>query len=283
MHPHEFILDFVPGTTTELYYVDLDLDRWGDWVDTQQQKLNFQYRDKEREQFHDLKTIYNMQPISLDQLLESPRSFLIEYNRVCEIMGIVPHPQQALLLRQDWMSVRVHDQSSDQHIHTVSRPFNDDFTYDLFADLTKSYPNDKEAYYLWSHYSFTSELFLQHAPFCSPVVFIGIKDLLSGWNNEEFNWWQNRRLTAERLISDMARTHNDKKFVLFVSMENLVIDEPNLHIIPWGGDWINQRSGYSKLTPVLDKDFQSEKTFISLNRNNRDHRLVLLSYFCFFD
>ena len=278
MHPHEFITDFVPGTAAELYYVDLDLDRWGTWVDTQQQKLNFQYRDNERQQFETLREKYKMQPISLDRLLQSQRSFLQEYHRVCGIMGIVPLPEQALALRKDWMSVRVDNQIPNDRIYTVSRPFNDDFTYDLFVNLTKSYSGHKESYYLWSSPAYTSELFLKHAPFSSPVVFIGIKDLLSAWHNEQFNWWRNPRLTAETLISDMAKQHPDKKFVLFVSMENLDIQEPNLHIIPWGGDWVNQRSGYTKLTPVLDKNFHSEKTFISLNRNSRDHRLVALSY-----
>ena len=279
MHPHEFIADFDPRSTTELYYVDLDLGRWGSWVDSQQQKLNFYHRPDEREQFHGLIEKYKMQPISLDRLLENQQSFLTEYNRVCGLMGIVPLPQQALLLRQDWMSVRVGNQYYKDVVHAVSRPFNDEFTYDLFVDLVKSYPRDKEAYYFWNNH-ITVDLFFKHAPLSSSVVFIGIKDVLLGWADEEFNWWKNKQLLAEKIISDMVKTHPDKKFVLFVSMENLEITlkEPNLYIIPWGGDWVNQRSGYTKLPPVLNKNFQSEKTFISLNRNSRDHRVVALSY-----
>jgi hypothetical protein len=44
LHPHEFIADFDNQSESELYYVDLDLDRWGNWVNEQQTKLNFQYR-----------------------------------------------------------------------------------------------------------------------------------------------------------------------------------------------------------------------------------------------
>jgi hypothetical protein len=68
--------------------------------------------------------------------------------------------------------------------------------------------------------------------------------------------------------------------VLFTSLEQLEleIDEPNLHIIPWGGDWLNQHTEYSTLQPVLDKNFDSERTYINLNRNVRSHRVVALSY-----
>lgn len=284
LHPHEFIRDefienFNSDLTAELYYVDLDLDQWGSWIHEQQQKLNFQYRGPEHQQFHELKEKYNMQPISLDRLLESQRSFLIEYNRVCDLMGIVPLPQQALALRQDWMSVRV-PQSDKDKIYTVSQPFNDDFTHDLFVDLMKSCPKDTEAYYIWSSPPQTLETFLTYTPFSSSTIFIGIKDSLYGWDKEKFNWWRNRQLSAVKLIIDMVKKHSDKKFVLFVSMEHvdLTLDEPNLHIIPWGGDWVNQRCGYTELKPVMEKNFQSEKTFICLNRNVRDHRVVTLSY-----
>ena len=78
----------------------------------------------------------------------------------------------------------------------------------------------------------------------------------------------------------MVKKHPDKKFVLFAGMENLdiTLSEPNLYIIPWGGELVNQRSSYIELKPVMEKNFQSKKTFICLNRNSRDHRIVALSY-----
>jgi hypothetical protein len=278
LHPHEFIAS-LSDSAAEFYHVDLDVDKWGAWVDTQQQNLNFYYRDNEYQQFEDLKKNYNMQSISLDQLLESQRSFLAEYNRVCDLMGIVPLPQQALALRKDWMSVRV-DQSDHNKIYTISQPHYDDFAYDLFVDLVKSYPKDREAYYLWTNPPRTLNTFLSCAPFSSSTIFIGTKDSLEGWGGETFNWWQNRQLDTEKIIRDMVKKHSDKKFVLFVGMENvdIILDEPNLHIIPWGGEIVNQRASYTKLKPVMMKNFQSDKTFICLNRNSRDHRIVALSY-----
>ena len=276
MHPHEFIADFNNQSKSEFYYVDLDLDQWGDWVNEQQTKLNFQCRHNEQQQFEDLKVTHDMQPISLTKLLESQQSFLVEYHRICEIMGIDPLPDQALLLRQDWMSVRV----KTQNIYTISQPPNDDFTHSLFVDLVRSCPGPVEAYYIWSSPPKTLRTFLKHTPFSSSTIIIGIKDLLEGYDVEQFNWWQNPTLTVVSLISEMTKQHADKTFILFVSVEQLELslNEPNLHIIPWGGDWINQRTGYTQLTPVLDKNFNSKKTFINLNRHARDHRIVTLSY-----
>ena len=282
IHPYEFIAefsDFRLNSESEFYCVDLDLNKWGSWVDAQQKKLNFHYRDNEHQQFQDLKEKYKMRSISLDKLLESQESFLEEYNRVCYLMGVFPLPQQALILRDDWMSVRIHEPPKDK-IYTVSRPPYDDFSYDLFVDLVKSYTENNEAYYIWSCPPDTLNTFLSYTPFSSSTIFIGIKDSLHGWGEEQFDWWSNRKLSVEKLISDMTRRHPDKKFVLFVSMEHLdiTLNEPNLYIIPWGGDWVNQRIGYTKLNPVMEKNFQSKKTFICLNRNNRDHRIVALSY-----
>jgi hypothetical protein len=276
LHPHEFIADFNNQSDSEFYYVDLDLNLWGDWVREQQTKLNFQYRHNEPQQFEDLKVMHNMQPISLDKLLDSQQSFLTEYHRICKVMDIEPLTQQALLLRQDWMSVRL----KTEKIYTISRPPNDDFTYDLFVDLVKSYPDSSEAYYIWSSPPKTLRTFLKYTPFSSSTIIIGIKDLLEAYDFEQFNWWRNPTLTMVSLISDMVKQHADKTFILFVSLEqlDLSLNEPNLHIIPWGGDWINQRTGYTKLSPVLNKNFNSKKTFVNLNRHARDHRIITMSY-----
>jgi hypothetical protein len=165
-------------------------------------------------------------------------------------------------------------------IYTISQPPNDDFSYDLFTDLVAPYARENEAYYMWSSPPNTLINFLKNTPFSSPVVFIGIKDLLDAWGQEDFNWWRNRRQFLVGIISVMAKKHANKQFVLFVSLEQLDLEfsEPNVHIIPWGGDWVNQRTRYSDLQPVLNKNFNSNKTFINLNRQGRDHRIVTLSY-----
>jgi hypothetical protein len=96
----------------------------------------------------------------------------------------------------------------------------------------------------------------------------------------EFDWWNDQQQAGSIRIQEFARRHPDQQIVLFTSLERLEreITEPNLHIIPWGGDWLNQRTEYIKLQPVLEKNFSSDRTYINLNRNVRSHRVVILSY-----
>jgi hypothetical protein len=107
LHPSEFGHDISGPDETEFYYVDLDLDRWGSWVDASRQKLHFEDRPNEQENFEHYKNSYNMKPISLSLLLENESAFLQEYNRVCKEMNISPDTEQALALYTDWYSSRV--------------------------------------------------------------------------------------------------------------------------------------------------------------------------------
>ena len=159
-------------------------------------------------------------------------------------------------------------------MYVISQAIYDDFTLPLFQELA----SNEESYYMWSCPPMTMDKFLQSAKCQSPKVFLGIKDLLDSW--KEFNWWHDRQQIGSVSIEGFVRRHPDQQIVLFTSLEQLEleIDEPNLHIIPWGGDWLNQHTEYSTLQPVLDKNFDSERTYINLNRNVRSHRVVALSY-----
>ena len=107
LHPYEFGNDFYEIDGTELYYVDLDLAHWGQWVETSRQKLHFEDRHDERKEFEEYKNSHNMKPINLSLLLQSEWAFSQEYNRVCREMNITPDIEQALALRTDWYSSRV--------------------------------------------------------------------------------------------------------------------------------------------------------------------------------
>ncbi len=107
IHPYEFHHDFQDIDDTECYYVDLDLDRWGSWVDQQQQELGFVCRDNESEYFNKYKTLYNMKSINLTAMLESPDAFKEEYHRVVNNMNITPVFDQAVKLFDGWRLVRV--------------------------------------------------------------------------------------------------------------------------------------------------------------------------------
>jgi len=108
------------------------------------------------------------------------------------------------------------------------------------------------------------------------IVVIGIKDHLTTGN---FNPWIEDAPAVVRSLKGLFETFDDKKFILFTSMENLesYIKFDNLSIIPWGGDITNQLSEYRSLSPIVDKDFDSPYNFVSLNRNYRNPRAVLIS------
>jgi hypothetical protein len=163
-------------------------------------------------------------------------------------------------------------------IYTINKLVTDDFTHPMFIKLLGDLATKAPAYYLWSNPPSAMESFLTKFKSTAPVVFIGIKDLLDCW--KDFNFWHDSQQEGSRLICSMAQRNPETKFVLFTSLENLEqeIQEPNVYIIPWGGDYVNQRAKYLQLAPVLDKNFDSEKTFICLNRNIREHRVVNVSY-----
>jgi len=162
--------------------------------------------------------------------------------------------------------------------HVVSMPPNDDFTYPLFNELVNGISDDFESYYMWSTPPSSMDSFFQNTKCSKPLVIIGVKDSIDGWI--PFNWWHDRQNSGSVSIEGFVRRHPDTNIILFTSLEQLELElnEPNLHIIPWGGDWVNQRTEYSVLKPVLDKNFDSDRTFICLNRHVRPHRLITLSY-----
>lgn len=163
-------------------------------------------------------------------------------------------------------------------IYTISRPPSDDHTYKMFQQWVKKVPIKHQAFYMWSSPPRTVLKFLDNIKIDKPLVIIGIKDLLDGAS--EFNYWQQSQQVIPEKISSTVKKHPRTQFILFTSLENLhlELDESNLHVIPWGGDLVNQESAYRNLLPVLDKNFNSDRTFISLNRTRRDHRIVALSY-----
>lgn len=165
-------------------------------------------------------------------------------------------------------------------IYTVSRPPTDKFSYYLFKELLDTVTCDYDAYYLWTNPPDRLIKFFNNVDFGkTPNAIIGIKDLLDLW--KDYNYWHDRANAGTQLIDNTARRFPNTNFVILTSVENLDlehIESPNVQIVPWGGDCVNQHDQYQKLTPVLDKDFFNPRHVISLNRNLRDHRIVYISY-----
>jgi hypothetical protein len=90
------------------FYVDLDLEKYGNWIKSAQRDLNFKYRIDEIFKYNLL--LENAHPdykIDLTAMLNSEDDFLKEYHRVCSIMQIIPIDEAALLLYRDWYATRV--------------------------------------------------------------------------------------------------------------------------------------------------------------------------------
>lgn len=170
----------------------------------------------------------------------------------------------------------------------ISRPPNDGFTMRLFYNLTNQFKNNADCIYVWSatidpnyvkklgvNWERTEATLreLIRTSINKDLIILGIKDHLTA----DFSSFK-KPLMVEYL-SDMFNFYQDKKFILFTSLENLqeYVTNDNVTIIPWGGDLTNQQVEYQLLDPILDKNFDSPFSFISLNRNSRDHRILAMS------
>lgn len=177
----------------------------------------------------------------------------------------------------------------------LKRPPGDEFTFRLFFKLKSKIKHPADSIYLWSAMldptyqygwwdsdgSWNEENELVYRAHLldaikKDVVIIGIKDHLTSKN---FNPWIKQTPTIVEYLSDMFDYYSNKKFILITSVENLesYISNKNVSIICWGGDLTNQQAEYKELSPVIDKNFDSKHTFLSLNRNNRAQRSILLS------
>jgi hypothetical protein len=105
---------------------------------------------------------------------------------------------------------------------------------------------------------------------------MGIKDHLTSGN---FNPILHNKPVMVEYLENLFENYNNKKFILFTSVENLesYIQNENVIVIPWGGDIVNHQKEYILLDPITNKNFDSKTTFLSLNRNPRAHRAMLVS------
>ena len=183
-------------------------------------------------------------------------------------------------------------------ITVLKRPPHDLFTFRLFYQLSNKVKVPADKIYTWSplyetvYRGYNEKIddkliwfddceFNQRQKLIklikNDVVIFGVKDHLT---TGDFNPWTDTEPILVKYFRDMIKyTYPDKKIIFFTSLENLdhYISEPNAIIVPWGGDITNQKFQYSKLDPVLDKNFDSKFNYVSLNRNKRSHRAFLVS------
>jgi hypothetical protein len=177
----------------------------------------------------------------------------------------------------------------------MKRPPGDQFSFRLFFQLISKITKVKDALYFWSscidpkinrvsHYVdgrpvWETELTYRQlllSNITKSLVVMGIKDHLT---SGDFNPSIHIKPVMVEYLENLFKYYGDKKFILFTSVENLesYIRNENVIIIPWGGDIVNHQMTYRLLEPILDKNLDSKTTFLSLNRNPRTHRAMLVS------
>ena len=105
IHPCEFEYNQA-GIYNEDQIFYVELENHDQWVAEQQKKLNFVLRENELSTLNQILLSRVYQTISLTQMLKGDQEFLAEYMRVCTLMNITGIPDQALILYNDWRSVR---------------------------------------------------------------------------------------------------------------------------------------------------------------------------------
>jgi hypothetical protein len=103
------------------------------------------------------------------------------------------------------------------------------------------------------------------------------KDIL---HPDEFDHWTDSVSFMGAKFMEVANTNPDINFVLIMGLENThnEIQGKNIQIVRLGSKILDQKDQYQQLQPVIDKNFNSSQTFISLNRSPRQHRINLVSY-----
>ena len=180
-------------------------------------------------------------------------------------------------------------------MYILKRPSGDSYSLRLFTNLIREIKFPHDAFYMWSacidpYHSkishlvgnvqfYDDEIIYRNALMSNiknNLVILGIKDHLTSQN---FNPWTDSKPDLVEYLDNMFDYYPDKKFIVFTSLENLdyYITNPQVTVIPWGGDLTNHKAEYEKLEPLDNKNFDSPHTYLSLNRGLRSHRVALTS------
>jgi hypothetical protein len=166
----------------------------------------------------------------------------------------------------------------------------DSFTFKLFLKILDKIPVPSTAFYTHSRlldstfhpfkylgeddtrYKEDSHFFFKEKienNLNTEIISIGIKDHLSG---STYEYTAKQELVE--YLKELFKKYPNNKFILFTSLEFLetCLNEPNAYIVRWGGDIVNQLNEYKNVQPIIEKNFDSPYTYVSLNRHPRPHR-----------
>ncbi len=185
--------------------------------------------------------------------------------------------------------------------YIISRPPTDDFTFRLLYQILSKIDVKKSTKCFYAHsYHLETHYYEDKCTFHPLNKNKEYQDLSTGDKNRDF---LESQIDAEQILLVIKdhlsgdKKHTDdplwlleyirfliyqypnKHFILSTSLENLkqYFKEPNISVIHHGGDIVNQYYDYKKIIPIFNKNFDSIKPAISLNRNFRFQRFIFLS------
>jgi hypothetical protein len=116
----------------------------------------------------------------------------------------------------------------------------------------------------------------------SNTVSLLVRDILTESNyflengSRSYLYNKDKITPGAQYLIDIIKKYPNKKFIILSGLERLEteINLPNTYIVPIGGCITNWSSTYLNVKPILDKNFESTLSFISLNRTARIHRVI---------
>jgi hypothetical protein len=154
-------------------------------------------------------------------------------------------------------------------MNILSIPPTDVLTRSAIEKLVNELPETVDVFYLWSCVTEIWQVIPE-----KKFNIVVIKDTLGG------DYVSGQMPYADQVI-EFLNKHQDLKFILVLAMENIAhvfAQCSNVKIVRMGGCILNELELYQQLTPVRNKNFNSTKTILSLNRNPRFHRMLNISY-----
>lgn len=97
---------------------------------------------------------------------------------------------------------------------------------------------------------------------------------------EEFDHTVESTTSFSKKFLYMVGQHPHTNFIFLCHTENLhgELAHPRVQIVRYGSGMCRESLTYQNLKPEIEKNFLSQKNFICLNRNPRQHRINLVSY-----
>lgn len=163
-------------------------------------------------------------------------------------------------------------------LRVLSKPPGGDFSVDLFQQICKPLSEDIDCIFAWRGYyttgisihqgrnAFPPEIISKSYIFLEKII---KKPVCILWITDDLNIIKHE---LEQFFDNNKQTH----FILVTGLKSFEILAPNCIIVEGPSCITHHMPGYQAVNPVLEKNLDSDTTFISLNRFTKIHRYLSL-------